>query len=205
MVNDEKNHVGGKQEKPVYLCTETSIMNLSEYLLCCLNILVQTEDHPPADRQTEPSAAVWLLSNSTPWLLPAYSTLPAYILTVAMVIEAGVSSDGPTTDIRAKTSDGCWWRWFIKPTFKVHLNHNKPISMQRIEYIKLVEKALSLFIIVFILHSAMHERLNERTNKNLNKRHWSVLKIKLTISFRSIMFMRRVCRNLLLNNWLLQC
>lgn len=67
--------------------------------------------------------------------------------------------------------------------FKVHLNHNKPISMQRIEYIKLVEKALSLFIIVFILHSTMHERLNERTNNNLNKRYWSVLKIKLTILF----------------------
>lgn len=48
--------------------------------------------------------------------------------------------------------------------------------MQRIEYIKLVEKALSLFIIVFILHSTMHERLNERTNNNLNKRFWSVVK-----------------------------
>lgn len=48
--------------------------------------------------------------------------------------------------------------------------------MQWIEYIKVAEKALSLFIMVFILHSTMHGRLNERTNNNLNKRHWSVLK-----------------------------
>lgn len=55
--------------------------------------------------QREPSAAVWLLSNNTPWLPPAYSTLPEYApstpLTVAMVIEAGISNDGRSTDIRA--------------------------------------------------------------------------------------------------------
>jgi len=55
--------------------------------------------------------------------------------------------------------------------------------MPRIEYIKLVEKVFSLFIMVFILHCTMHERLKERTNNNLNKRYWSVLKIKLTVLF----------------------
>lgn len=97
-----------------------------------------------------------------------------------MVIETGVSSDGPTTDIRAalkqKHQTTAGGGDLLSLCSKSILNHNKPISMQRIEYIKLVEKALSLFIIVFILHSTMHERLNERTNNNLNKRFWSVVK-----------------------------
>lgn len=71
--------------------------------------------------------------------------------------------------------------------FKVHLNHNKPISMQRIEYIKLVEKTLSLFIRVFILHSTMQGSANERTNNIVNKRKWGVLTIKPT-SFFSFFF-----------------
>lgn len=52
--------------------------------------------------------------------------------------------------------------------------------MQQIEYFTVVQKGLSLFIMVFILPAIMHKRLNERTN---NEKIKCVLKIKLTILF----------------------
>ena len=167
-------------------------MNLSEYLLCCLNILVSKQicRGPSACRQTDSESRL-LLYGCYQTAHHDFSRLTArYLHTsppVAMVIETGVSSDRPTTDIRAalkqKHQTAAGGGDLLSPVFKVHLNHNKPISMQRIEYIKPVEEALSLFIMVFILHSSMHERLNERTNNNLNKRYWSVPKIKLAILF----------------------
>lgn len=85
------------------------MMNVSEHFLCCLNILVQKQTctEPAASRQTDRQTESCLL------LYGCYQTahhdffqLPArYLHTtsppVAMVIETGVSSDGPTTDIRA--------------------------------------------------------------------------------------------------------
>lgn len=186
-------------------------MDLSEYLACCLNILLETqcaEGYLPADRQSRlllygcyQTAHHDFLQLTARYL----HTLPP----VAMVIEAGVSSDGRSTDIRAalklkhQTSTGggdllslCSKSiWTITSLWAC--NGSNTLNWLR-------KPSLSSLWCSYYIPPCMKGWMKGQT----------IIWIKDTgvgwkwsspSYLEHIMFMHRVSHNLLLNNWLLQC